>query len=132
MISCKCESALALDRVNSLIWAYNIQVNLFSKNATSVDWAIILNEWWKISNHTEMVFSLKGCVLLRAYICSKCNRSAYLTAPPTDKYLSMCEQCRADTVTLLILRNLLEMVKLRVRNTCIRFLCKHRTTLNKN
>ena len=59
MISCKCESALALDRVNSLIWAYNIQVNLFSKNATSVDWAIILNEWWKISNHTEMAFSLK-------------------------------------------------------------------------
>ena len=76
MISCKCESALALDRVNSLIWAYNIQVNLFSKNATSVDWAIILNEWWKISNHTDMVFSLKGCVLLTAYICSKCNRSA--------------------------------------------------------
>ncbi len=60
MISCKCESALALDRVNSLIWAYNIQVNLFSKNATSVDWAIILNEWWKISNHTDMVISLKG------------------------------------------------------------------------
>ena len=48
MISRKCESALALDRVNSLIWAYNIQVNLFGKNVASVDWAIILNEWWKI------------------------------------------------------------------------------------
>ena len=121
MISCKCESALALDRVNSLIWAYNIQVNLFSKNATSVDWAIISNEWWKITNHTEMVFSSKGCVLLSVYICSKGNRSAYLAAPPTDKYLRMCEQCHTDTITLLMLRNLLEMVKLRVRNTCIRF-----------
>ena len=129
MISCKCESTLALDRVNSLIWAYNIRVNLSSKNATFVDWTIIANEWWNITNHTEMVFSSKGCVLLRVYICSKGNRSAYLAAPPTDKYLRMCEQRHTNTTTLLVLWNLLEMV--RVRITCISFLCKHETTLIK-
>ena len=78
-----------------------------------------------------MVFSSKGCVLLRVFICSKGSRGAYLVAPPTDKYLRMCEQRHTNTKTLLVLRNLLEMVELRVRITCISFLCKHEITLIK-